>query len=467
MTTEYKNQTRQIIQVFIDEINKVKIEIPNYRPIPFRDDKERNKVRPKFKVPIEYLRFRKDNGRIASDILTYETNKGNLDETTDYAQSIIKRYLILKDPEPTEALLNSIRKDGQNDEAIITADGFLINGNRRKMVLEQLLQLFPGDEKYKYLEVVILPGPKESEPLPTHLDIEQIENRCQMERPTKAEYYNFDKALSIRRKEMLGMSLEEQLRDDPNFVFLPKSKFQKELNRIKEEFIEPLNCIDRYLEYLNRSGHYNTVSEGRGDSEGRWQAFLDYYKNVYKKITDEKFLITNKISEDERGKIEDVAFKIIRTREVKGVNKKAHQIMRELPKLITNSRARNELYELNKISTDLPLEETVNEDEKKLDEKTKDIIWGNKYVSDIAWHVKKAYDILEQKTERDTPIELIKASLDKLFHQNLEIQNIEFERFEEAMKLLREIQSRANEIEHEIYNLKRESKKNLKERFHG
>ena len=42
-----------------------------------------------------------------------------------------------KDPEKTDILMKSIEHVGQSDPAIITCDGFLINGNRRKMVLEE------------------------------------------------------------------------------------------------------------------------------------------------------------------------------------------------------------------------------------------------------------------------------------------------------------------------------------------
>ncbi len=143
-TKDYKNQCRVIINEFVNEINLHKMLISNNKPIPFRDDIVTNRIRDKYKVPIELLKFRKDNGRIASDILTYERNKGSLDEVTDFGQSIIKRFLELKDKEPTEELINDIRKNKQLDEAIITADGFLINGNRRKMVMEKLLELFLG-----------------------------------------------------------------------------------------------------------------------------------------------------------------------------------------------------------------------------------------------------------------------------------------------------------------------------------
>ncbi|KLT63817.1 hypothetical protein [Pedobacter sp. BMA] len=459
MTTISKNQQRPIIEEFAQEIRENRIKINNSDPIPFRDDKFSKKIREAFKVPIELLRFRKDNGRIASDVITYENSKGILNETTDYGQSVLKRFLELKDPTPTLELTNTILKEGQEDFAVITADGFLINGNRRKMVLTNLLNRNKGDEQFKYLKVVILPGLEENEPPPTLLEIEQLENRYQYQRSGKAEYYNFDKALSIKRKIDMGMSLEEQLKDDPNYSDLTPAKLKKEIISVEEDFIKPLECIDKYLSYLGRPGHYNTISEGRGDSEGRWQAFLDYYKTVYKKLSDGRQRTKLGIFEEEVGKIENVAFKIIRKREIEGINKKAHQIMRDLTKLFEKENVKKELFKLLPIKFTLPENELKDEDGNEIDEKTKDIIWGNKYGQDLIWHVREAYEIFEHKKENESPLSLLKTALDKLNHPSLDVAKIELDKLDDAMKFCKSIQLRANEIEHHIYDLKKNKNK--------
>lgn len=459
MTNISKNQPRPIIEEFANEIRENRIKIDNNTIIPFRDDKVAKTYRAAYKVPIELLRFRKDNGRIASDVITYENSKGTLNETTEYGQSILKRFLELKDPTPTQELTNTILKEGQEELAVITADGFLINGNRRKMVFTNLLDKFKGDEQFKYLKVVILPGLDEDAPPPTLLEIEQLENRYQYQRSGKAEYYNFDKALSIKRKIDLGMSLEEQLKDDPNYADLPPAKLKKEIVSVEEDFIRPLECIDKYLLYLGRPGHYNTISEGRGDSEGRWQAFLDYYKTVYKKLTDDRQRTKLGIFEEEVGKVENIAFKIIRKREIEGINKKAHQIMRDLTKLIEKENVKKELFKLIPIKFSLPDNELKDEQGNEIDEKTKDIIWGNKYGQELIWHVKEAYEIFEHKKENESPISLLKAALDKLNNPSLDASKIELDKLDEAMKLCKSIQLRGNEIEHQIFDLKKNKNK--------
>src|SRR6185369_12142726 len=116
----------------------------------------------------------------------------------------------------------------------------------------------------------------------------------------------------MQRKIQLGMSLEDQLRDDPKYAHLGEKEFKQEVERVTSEFLGPLECIDRYLETLQREGLYNTVSEGMSDREGRWQAFYDYYKYVYLKLVDPKKLLQLNLRENEVGNIEDAAFKLIR-----------------------------------------------------------------------------------------------------------------------------------------------------------
>lgn len=396
--------------------------------------------------------------------MTYENNKGPLNEATDFGQSELKKFLERKDPDPTRELTNSIIKEGQELPAIITSDGFLINGNRRKMVLERLLNLHKGDVRYKYLKVIILPGLNENEPPPTIEEIEQIENRYQFQRDGKAEYYNFDMALAVKRKLDIGMDLEEILLDDPNYESLKGNKLQDKIKKFRDEYLEPLKCIDKYLEFLNRPGHYNTVSEGRGDSEGRWQAFLDYYNSVHKKLHNEKERIRLGIEDGDEGKIENIAYRIIRKRDFSHIEKKTHQIMRDIPKLIQNPNSKKELFKLLKIDLELPKDELIDEEGDPISEKTKDDIWSNKNATDIIWHLKKAYEYVEQKKEMDTPFELLTAALDKLNHPNMDITVIEIERINEAMKLSRDIQSRANELEHLMYDLKK-GKDKLVEKF--
>ncbi len=211
------NAKREIVEDFARVIRERKTEGPKpaTEVISFRDERRNNIERRVYQVPIGLLRYRKDNGRIASDVMNYERLNGLIDEKDAAAQSILRQFLADKDPEKVEILTHSIAAHGQNEPAIITADGFLINGNRRKMVMEHLASKPGGSE---YMKVVILPGATDPGGSPTLIEIEQLENRYQLQSEGKSEYYGFDRALSINRKIDLGFSLRDQLRDDPRYA---------------------------------------------------------------------------------------------------------------------------------------------------------------------------------------------------------------------------------------------------------
>lgn len=461
-----KPEVREIIEDFAKEIEGKITEgaKPSFEVISFRNERKLNIERKVKYVPIELLRFRKNNGRISSDVLSHEKNLVPLAEKSEEAQKILKGFLENKNPEKTNELINSIKHSGQREAAIITADGFLINGNRRKVALEKLFDE-TKDEKFKYMKVVILPGKDGEGGPPTLKEIEQIENRYQLQSEGKSEYFNFDRALSIRRKIDLGMTLEEQLRDDPNFTKLSPKEFENIIKKYKDEYLEPLNCIDRYLDQLNRPGLYYTISTSMSDRHGRWQAFLDYYNFVRKKLDDNYKRTKIGIDEDEIGDVEEVSFKIIRKKEFPDMPK-VHKIMRDLPKWLEKSKeAKKELFKLLDIDLEIPEEDCYDKEGKEYDERKKDQIWNTQHQATIINQVKKAKRLYEHKKERETPITLLESALRKLEHENMDPTTVNLADMPKAMELAKMVKNAADSLESEFYHLNKDSRKKLKEKF--
>ena len=454
-----KDVTREIINDFATEIALCKRPGPKPQKavIDFRTEQKDGFEREVYYIAVGLLRYRKDNGRISSDVLHYEKEHGILDEKDERAQKIIRGFLEQKDREKTEVLMRALEHEGQRDPAIITCDGFLINGNRRKMALERLQDKHAGDAQFADMRVVILPGKGDPGGPPTPLEIEEIENRYQLQSEGKAEYYAFDRALSIRRKIGNGMSLEHQLRDDPNYARLDEKKFKEAVKKAETEYLKPLECIDRYLDNLGKEGLYSIISTGMADREGRWQAFYDYYKSVYQKLEDNKQRMKLGIEEDEIGDIEDAAFKIIRTREIPDMPK-VHMIIRNYSKWISNDKSKKELIKLIDIEPELPYEETIDENGDECTPRVIDQRWAKKHKTKVTKHVKAARNLYERRKEKETPIDLLKNALRQLNHENMEPSNVEISNYAEAMKVAREIQNRAKEIEHEFYGYQKQLK---------
>lgn len=452
-----QDKQREIVADFAKAIREKKTRTakPSVAVINFRDDKYRSKERDIEVIPIDLLRYRKDNGRIASDVMNYEKLNGPLDEKDRDAQEVLRKFLEEKHPEMTDILIKSIEHGGQNEPAIVTCDGFLINGNRRKMALEHLRKHNPGKVEYETMKAVILPGPGDEGGPPTLLEIERLENRYQLQSEGKSEYYGFDRALSIKRKKDLGFSLEEQLRDDPRYAGATKQELEKAVKEWERDYLCPLACVDRYLQHFERPGMYASVSSGLSDKEGRWQAFIDYAKIYQTCLSSKRWQVENGVEEEDIGAIEEAAFKMIRLRTLKGLPK-IHQVMRDLPKMCARKDSRKEVLKIaSEVEVSLPKVDCFDAQGTPLSLADIDAKWAQRNQQTLIHHTKRALDIVETSHEKETPLVLLEQALKKLTHENFEIEAIGSTNWERARELAVEIQKRAKDIEHDIYHFQK------------
>jgi hypothetical protein len=456
-----KPVTREIVDDFAKEIQQRRTQTakPAKEVINFRTDIKDGIERWVWRVPIDLLRFRKDNGRIASDVANYERVVGPIDEKDDQGQALIAKFLLEKDPERTVDLRSSVLHAGQLEPAIVTCDGFLINGNRRKMVMDRLRKEHPENENLAWMKCVILPGKGEEGGPPTLYEIEKIENRYQLQSDGKSEYYGFDRALSIKRKIDIGLSLEDQLRDDPRYAEATPAQLQKALREYTKDYLDPLKCVERYLKQFNRSGLYRTISQGMSDPEGRWQALKDYTNYTYNRLENPKQRVQLGIEEDEVGSIEEAAFDIIRLRTVPDMPK-VHVIMRDLPKYCGTKEGKREIMKIAEdVEPVLPKMESVDEKGEQLPLDAVDAKWAAKNKQAIIHRLKKARSSHESNKEKTTPLDLLEGAYEKLTSEAMDVQAIAVADFARARTLASEIQTRAAEIESEIYDFDKKLKK--------
>ncbi len=449
---------RRIIEDFRKEIarKRWKSSPPKTAVINFRDDQSAHRERRVYNVPIELLRYRKENGRICSSVLSHERAVGLLNDTDIEAQEKIAQFLRDKDPEKTVELRQLILADGQKEPAIITCDGFLIDGNRRRLVISDLHDSHPADSRFESMKVVILPGPDDEGGPPTLKEIEQIENRYQLQQTGKAEYYGFDAALSVRAKIARGFPLEDQLRDDPQYKNMGAPEFSKIVRRKRKELLEPLECIDRYLDALQRPAHYQFVSTRISDPEGRWQAFVDYSKFHRNKLQNSRNRAKIGVEEKDVPAIEQAAFKVIRLRALPGLGK-VHTIMRAFPKYCRH--AKKALIELDQnVKHDLPETDRLDSEGNPLPLQTIDQKWASKYRSEIIHRIRKAHDAVSGMRGVIASLNLLRDAHKKLTHRDLDISTIPLGQLGEAQKLANKIHTRGKELAKEVYDYRKQWK---------
>ena len=453
MESIQQDAPREIVDDFAAEIEEKRIETSagEKTRINFRDGVRRNREEKVYHVPLGLLRYRKENGRISAAVKTHELRVGTLDPRDESAQEKLGKFLRDMGPEKTDDLMRLLQADGQREPGIATADGFLVNGNRRKLALTELGKANPGDDQFKTMKVVILPGKLDPGGPPTLREIEQIENRYQLQDEGKAEYSGFDAALSMRDKEEKGYTLEEQLRDDPKYKNMEQKRFDTEVKKRRDEVFEPLRLVDEYLEAIGRAGEYTLVAHAGRGGEGRWQAFLDLAKYFSSKArTDagrEKIGLDDSV---EAARVLQAAYATIRLREVPTFGK-LHNIMRAIPKMCRGGK--EHLLDLERnVKHRLPDEETVDERGKSLTEREIETRWKSKYESEITRQLVKAREDSDDTKTRSAPVELLAEAQDRLYHRNMVVANIDMGELETAIHLAEGIRNRADALRKDIWD---------------
>lgn len=449
---------RKVIAAFKKELDEIK---KNSDPIEEKIINYKSNVREKkkskvYSVPIKHLRFRKENGRIKSEVKSYERkNNCFIDEV--HNQDLLKDFLLKNDKGQTERLKTLIDSEGQREPAIVTCDGFLINGNRRRAVFQELWDQNHQLTRFETMNVVILDVRVEL------IDIEKIENRYQLQDEGKSEYSGLNRALSIRDKVKNGYPLKAQLMDDP----LHKFKKGKELDKVVKEYydgyLNPLECVDDYLNYFGNDGLYELVSEIIGSSEGRWQAFIDYSKLYFGILNNDSQRRKAKIPKEDVSKIRDVAFKIIRKRELGDLGS-LYKIIRNLKKYVTSEESRKKLFKIVKeVDTKLPPELMIDTKTKEqVTKKEQDKLWGNHFKHEILSNLHQAHKTVYLQDEHDKPLDLLNQALKKLEHNNLDINKITIDDINEAIDLVTKVRDKAEDLKAEMdkfrFNLKKLNK---------
>ena len=354
-------------------------------------------------------------------------------------------------PCQTHAQLKQLlRAEGQREPGIITADGFLINGNRRKVALDELRSDHSAEDAFQTMKVIILPGKDDEGGPPTIKEIEQIENRYQLQAEGKAEYYGFDAALSIRDKELSGYTLDQQMRDDPQYKLMDPVEFQRAVRKRRKELLEPLECVEEYLEAIGRPGEYWAVSRGLGDPEGRWQAFIDLSQAFWTRAKTRPGLDKMGINEKEAGAIMQAAYSTIRLRTVPTFGK-LHDIMRELPKYTEHGKA--QLLELTRNTKHvLPAAETITDDGEQLSRDAVEEKWKHKYRTEITRRLVQARDASQTGSEKNAPLTLLSDALKKLTHDNMVVENIPTKDLDEALSIANGLCCESDKVKTQIYN---------------
>ncbi|MFS0621098.1 hypothetical protein [Priestia megaterium] len=192
-----------------------------------------------YRVPLEYLYYNNENGRIASAISRQDIRltaaKDN--ENPEYNQ-LIEKMIVEDNPSKLKQTQKSIRDSGQKVFGYVLADGRVIDGNRRYTALRKLAK--ETGETYLF-EAVILPFTYESKTERT--EIKKLELAIQMGTEERQSYDPVDLSVDIYQTVVIDKLMTE-------------NDYAKEANIKHKEIkdrIATVELMSEFLEFINAS----------------------------------------------------------------------------------------------------------------------------------------------------------------------------------------------------------------------
>ena len=432
-----------------ETIKKERVPLNTTFDIPYRNWQGK-KAPNVYQVPLEYCKFRKENGRIKGEVLSYEKTQAELDPDDENSQKIISDFLFEKDKKQNENLVKLIKAQGQRQPAVMTADGFLINGNRRKLALDRLYRESSQSEEFRFLKVVILPGSNDAE-RPTYQDIAKLENRYESQDDGKSDFTLMNKALTyISNERDLGIPISVMLADDHTFDSKDPKKFKKATNDFIEDFIEPVKLMETYLIENEMDGNYDHVKD-------RYASFQEASK-IFSKLENPDYLVKNGIEEDEVPNIKSAVFNIIKLREHSAISPRHNELIREIPKWFKSSK--KDLIKIGNI-------DHINQNKNISSIKEKEVAWQQNEANEVLDILKKCKNIYERKSDQLSAINRLEEIVQKLQKKELQHNHIGKMPIPDVQKgydLAVEIQSLSKKLTSNFYDLVKLKKELLKKK---
>lgn len=358
------------------------------------------KILPVFRFPLNILRYNKKNGRLFMEVKEWEgKNKRALDTCHPKDAKIVKDMLLNLDITKTEVLKEDIRKKGQMEPGVITHDGFVINGNRRMAILEELHKEEPTG-KWDCFEAVRLPEEIQEK------DLWKIEAGLQLSKDKVAEYHPVNELLKIKQGLNSGLTPEE----------VAAAMYGWTTEEVKEG-LKRLELIDSFLIFIRQSDNYGVIKKF-----GLHEHFIDVQKYLLNPAR------KRGLSRRELAKHIDCSFALIRTnillqgKPEKKQTRITHWDIRKLGKIFDDPRAKAAFLE------------HLGESKKILSVPPKTVI------DDF----QNAVEELNMKEQRDQPVKLILKAIKALERIDKKSKHFHEQPVKDAMTKISKIVSDIN-----------------------
>lgn len=199
-----------------------------------------------YRIPLDILVYNPYNGRIGSEVKSYERQHHRLNPENPEDVQIIEDFLWRSKISANDATMKSLLKEHQKQYGIVTADGMIVDGNRRASLLNRLWRdpAVNANEKQhcRFFLAIILPQDADKK------EIIRLETTYQMGDDPKLDYNPIEKYLKCGDLIEAGFT-ETEIAD---FMRIPKSEVMM--------YLRVLRLMDEYLETYGYEGIYTQLS---------------------------------------------------------------------------------------------------------------------------------------------------------------------------------------------------------------
>ena len=326
-----------------------------------------------YRLPLNLTFYNIRNGRFAAeytDMVSKENRE--LDPADPGDSKKIQDLLISLDPKQSQILEKDIQQNGQKDPGIITHDGFVINGNRRRSILEGLVSI--GQSRFDFIEVARLP------PNVSSKDLWKIEAGIQLSRNVQLDYGPINELLKFKEGVDSGMSPIE----------IAESLYGGFKEKDIEDKLVEFKLIAEYLIFIGEQGVFNKAKRIH-------EHFIDLRKILaeFEKMEHMPDGLVN---------AKYIGFQLIHD----GVPAREFRKMKEI---LANSSTRKELWEARKYSRPEPSKEKMI---KRMNAEERDEYTETRTVFN------NCVDSIKALSEAEQPEKLINRALKNLRAINIE-----------------------------------------------
>lgn len=364
-----------------------------------------------FDIPLSVLIYNIDNGRIGSLVKSHTKHQGQVDPESDSGTNLIAHFLYESNEIANKRTLEDIAQSGQLEPGIITADGIIVDGNRRASLMRRILadpnSSPDAKARCENFRTVVLPENASQK------DILRLETIYQLGSDEKVGYNAIEKYLHARDMEDRGFSvgeIEEYMGAKAGAV---------------QELLEVAELFDEYLDHCDCTGLYTRLPKGCEDD------FLKLNTAIRKVQSGRISWIPNDRLEDVEVTLKAICFNYIR------LNMKSEDGFDFRAILQTSGGNFLQSEKIWESFSDQCLSVVENIEEKNIDDlidsddaegktlsrllNVRDAEWREKVKEGLKDAFKNAKDSIENQREKERPLSLLKKAYNALNGVDLEL----------------------------------------------